>query len=59
MEKDVHETFTDPDMNIFLEKGKRCDIFYISNTYNKVNQKCVNLMMQDKTQNIYNWIRII
>ena len=34
--KVVLEIISDPDMNISFEKGKRCDIFYISNRYNKV-----------------------
>ena len=33
------ELIPDPDMYIFFEKGTRCEISYISNRYNKANNK--------------------
>ena len=50
---------SDPDLFIFLEKGTRDGVSYISNRYSKASNKYLNLMMENKNQNIHTCMQII
>ena len=52
MTKIKFELISDLDMYIFFEKGMRGGVSYIYNRYSKANNKYLNLMTQNKNQNI-------
>ena len=52
MTKIKFELISDLDMYIFFEKGMRGGVSYIYNRNSKANNKYLNLMTQNKNQNI-------
>ena len=52
MTKIKFELISDLDMYIFFEKGMRGGVSYIYNRHSKANNKYLNLMTQNKNQNI-------